>query len=233
MRTHTRALTHTPHLTASKKMLFAWYDNLVGPRCPELSLRGSQTWDSCLQQNASYLQHFAKGQGSFFPLYYLSFVSGGGLYQCNLALFRSREKSEELTIAIVPWLPVEILHPFYLGSRTHKAQSIYINSLVRAQCGWQAILGTAKKWILFQHITMTSLQSVKPWTFVCIIFSSAILEGMFQGFSGWYQDEEILCLFSMNPGCRHRGSMLAWQTEQTAPPRQTFNTKLTHTHFFV
>lgn len=57
--------THTT-LTTSKKILFAWYDNLVGPCCPELPLRGSQTWALCLQQNASYLQHFAKGQGSFF-----------------------------------------------------------------------------------------------------------------------------------------------------------------------
>lgn len=53
-------------LSVWKKKPFPWYDNLIGPCCPELALRGQQTWDLCLQQNASYLQHFAKGQGSFF-----------------------------------------------------------------------------------------------------------------------------------------------------------------------
>ena len=65
--THMRTHTHKRSLlSTSKKMPFAWYDNLLGSQCPGLLLRGSHTWDLCLQQNASYLQRFAKGQGSFF-----------------------------------------------------------------------------------------------------------------------------------------------------------------------
>lgn len=41
-------------------------------------------------------------------------------------------------MAIVPQLPVEILHSLYLGSQghTHTAQFICISSLVRVECGW-------------------------------------------------------------------------------------------------
>lgn len=68
MHAQTHRRTHRSQLTShsSKEILFAWYVNLVCPCCPELQLRGSQIWDFCLQQNASYLQHFDKGQGSFF-----------------------------------------------------------------------------------------------------------------------------------------------------------------------
>lgn len=79
---HAQAHLHTlacAALTNSKKKLFAWYDNLVGPHCPQLPLRGSQIWDLYLQQNASYLQHFAKGQGSFFHcIIYLLFQRAVG-----------------------------------------------------------------------------------------------------------------------------------------------------------
>ena len=196
-------------------MLFGGFDNVVGPCCPELPLRGSQTRGLCLQQYASYLQHFAKGRASFLTLYYLSLVSGASLYRCNI-LFRSTDKSEVLTSAAAPWLPVQILYTFYQGSRTHTAQFIYNNSRVGPMCGWLTEDTQYEGRPRRSRSPFSKLSCLPYWALLPVhgvfILNPTIFEGMFLGLGGCYQDDEILCLLCMDPGCMHRGSQLTLQT---------------------
>lgn len=63
--------THDTHAQLShlRRKSFLWQPCTA--HCPEFPLRGPQTCGWCLQQNASYLQHFAKGQGSFTALLFI------------------------------------------------------------------------------------------------------------------------------------------------------------------
>ena len=86
---HTQSHTHHSHNFKENAFLLIWQP--WRPRLPHSEGRRHET--HAFNKTLLYLQYFAKGQGPFFPMYYLSFVPGGGRYQCNLALFRSWEKS--------------------------------------------------------------------------------------------------------------------------------------------
>lgn len=83
-----RHITHTPdsHISEGK----AFYDNLVLPIALSSHSEGHRRVAYAFSKMLRIYSALLKVK-ALLQLYYLSFVSGGGQHQCNLALFRSRE----------------------------------------------------------------------------------------------------------------------------------------------